>query len=172
MSKILNLTAAAAMALTQLGAARATDTEAPRSRAEVVAELVAARSSGELGAMDGEDSGSFHLARQVQISTLTRAEVRAAMVASRRGVEAAVLHSEAGYAIEQPYGDMPGARTRAQVLAELRQARAMGEMAALVGEGSEAVPPARVKVPAPVRYAGHDLGAAAEELVVYAAQIG
>lgn len=174
MNKILNFTAAAAMAvaLTQPGTASADDTEASRSRAEVVAELATARASGELGAMDGEDSGSFHLSRQVQNSTLTRAEVRAAVLASRLGVEAVVLHSEAGYAMEQPPAEMAGARTRAQVLAELRQARASGELAALAAEGHEAVPPYRGRAVPTVRYAGPDAGGAAEEQVVYAAHVG
>lgn len=172
MNKIVNLTAATAMALAQLGAARADDTEAPRSRAEVVAELAAARAGGALGVMDGEDSGSFHLARQAPVSTLTRAEVRAAVLAARQGAEASVLTSEAGYALEQPAGPTPGARTRAQVVAELLQARASGELAALTAEGSEALHPARTNAAAVIRYVGHDLGAAAEELVVYAAHVG
>lgn len=38
--------------------------QSQRSRAEVVAEVKAARASGELDAIGGEDSGSFHLAQQ------------------------------------------------------------------------------------------------------------
>lgn len=45
------------------------------TRAEVVAELDAARASGELGAYAGEDSGSFHLSRHGVGAQKTRAEV-------------------------------------------------------------------------------------------------
>jgi hypothetical protein len=43
---------------------RAQEVPVERTRAEVIAELDAARSGGELGVLLGEDSGSFHLASQ------------------------------------------------------------------------------------------------------------
>lgn len=60
MNKLTILTAAAALSCTAIGLAHA-DEETPRSRAEVIAELDAARSSGEQQALLGEDSGSMFL---------------------------------------------------------------------------------------------------------------
>jgi hypothetical protein len=67
MSKLTILTAAAALSCSAIGLAHA-DEETPRSRAEVIAELDAARSSGEQDALLGEDSGSAWLAQQAQPS--------------------------------------------------------------------------------------------------------
>jgi hypothetical protein len=114
-----------------------------RSRAEVVAELHAARAAGLLGVMDGEDSGSFHLSRHPVASTLTRAEVRAAMLTARHSGETAALTGElAGRHITEPA--WAGTRTRAEVRAEMLLARASGEMQALSGEDSGSVHLARL----------------------------
>ncbi len=51
------------------GLASAQD-EAPLSRAQVMAELNAARASGELDAIGAEDSGSFWLSRQAGRSAM------------------------------------------------------------------------------------------------------
>lgn len=53
------------------------------TRAQVVAERDAARAAGELGALDGEDGGSFHLARIEAPSQLAREQVRAEVLAAR-----------------------------------------------------------------------------------------
>jgi hypothetical protein len=63
-----------------------------RTRAEVVAELHAARANGEL--TQGEDSGSFHLSRQVWASGKTRAEVQAEVLAARQSGEMQALSGE------------------------------------------------------------------------------
>jgi hypothetical protein len=65
------------------GATAAGTAAASPTRADVRAELDAARASGELYAFTGEDSGSFWLARQVRPSTLTRQAVRAEVLAAR-----------------------------------------------------------------------------------------
>lgn len=73
MNQLSQITAAVSLCLLASAAALAEDT--PRMGAEVIAELNAARASGELGAFTGEDSGSMFLSRQAQPSSLTRAEV-------------------------------------------------------------------------------------------------
>ncbi len=82
----------AAAVLSALGAAVQADDITPDtyrelvstlSRAEVVAERDKARIAGDLRAFDGEDSGSFHLARAQLPSTLSRAQVKAEVLAAR-----------------------------------------------------------------------------------------
>ena len=75
---------AVGLGLSALGAAAADDSARPKSRADVVTELNAARSSGELAAWVGEDSGSFDLSRQGGISTVSRRLVLADVIAERR----------------------------------------------------------------------------------------
>jgi hypothetical protein len=65
-----------------------------RSRAEVVAELRAARSSGQMAQAHGEDSGSFQLARQAWVPGKTRAEVRAEVLAARGRGELSAMSGE------------------------------------------------------------------------------
>jgi len=56
-----------------------------RSRAEVIAELDAARRDGSLQAFGGEDSGASWLSAQLRTpSLLTRAQVRAEVLAARQ----------------------------------------------------------------------------------------
>lgn len=71
-------------ALGALGNAAADDSAEARSRANVVTELNAARSSGELAAWVGEDSGSFFLSRQGGSSMVSRGQVVADVMAARR----------------------------------------------------------------------------------------
>lgn len=65
-----------------------------RTRAEVVAELHAARASGSMAQAHAEDGGSFQLARQAWASGRTRAEVHAEVLAARRSGETAAMTGE------------------------------------------------------------------------------
>jgi hypothetical protein len=65
-----------------------------RTRAEVVAELHAARASGLLAQLHAEDGGSFALARQAFVPGKTRAEVRAEVLAARASGELAAMSGE------------------------------------------------------------------------------
>jgi hypothetical protein len=105
MNALRNSLVAAAACLTLITIARADDitpdtaaaTPSLRSRAEVKAEVIAARTSGRLGLAAGEDSGSFMLARLQPASTLTRAEVVAELKAARASGEwAAMLGEDSG----------------------------------------------------------------------------
>ena len=85
--KTFRLTMAAASMLCALGTANTqAQGDAPPSRADVVAEVLAARAAGTLGVLVGEDSGSFHFAAEVSPGR-TRAEVRAQLVAARESGE-------------------------------------------------------------------------------------
>jgi|GEM_PF-2200144 len=84
MKKIAHGLLMVGLGLGALGVAAASDSTGAKSRAEVVAELNAARSSGELAAWVGEDSGSFYLSRQGVVSTTSRRQVLADVVAARR----------------------------------------------------------------------------------------
>ncbi|MBL8312342.1 MAG: DUF4148 domain-containing protein [Rubrivivax sp.] len=96
MSKLTILTAAAALSCAAIGLAHA-DEETPRSRAEVIAELDAARSSGQQPALLGEDSGSAWLAQQAQASRLTREVVLAQVHAAQaRGDLHALIGEDSG----------------------------------------------------------------------------
>jgi hypothetical protein len=66
------------------------------TRAEVRAEMFAARERGEIAAATGEDSGSAYLMAQLQSkpSTLTRAQVRAEMFAARERGEIEAFNGE------------------------------------------------------------------------------
>lgn len=94
MNKLTILSAALATTLAGIGLAHADEEETPRSRAEVIAELDAARTSGELEALLGEDSGAAWLARQAQPSSLTRQQVRADVQAAQTRGELTVLIGE------------------------------------------------------------------------------
>lgn len=96
MSKLTILTAAAALSCAAIGLAHA-DEETPRSRAEVIAELDAARSSGQQPALLGEDGGSAWLAQQAQASRLTREVVLAQVHAAQaRGDLHALIGEDSG----------------------------------------------------------------------------
>lgn len=53
---------------TLAGASARAQTDSPRSRAEVIAGVHAARAAGTLGVYVGEDSGSFHLSQRAGTS--------------------------------------------------------------------------------------------------------
>lgn len=93
---------AAAVLAGFLGSARAesptpdpyTHMASTRTRADVVAEVHAARSSGQLALASAEDSGSFELARQAGVAGKTRADVRAEVLAARANGELEAMSSE------------------------------------------------------------------------------
>ena len=108
MSKFTILSAAAAITLAGIGLAHA-DEETPRSRAEVTAELDAARSSGELDALVAEDSGSAWLAQQAQPSSLTRQQVLADVKeAQQRGEMTALVGEDSGSVFLSMHGHSSG----------------------------------------------------------------
>ena len=84
MKKLAQLAAVVGLGLGVISAATAQDSSGPKSRAEVIAELNAARDSGELTAMVGEDSGSFYLSQKASSSTLSRRQVVADVLKARR----------------------------------------------------------------------------------------
>ena len=92
---------AVGLGLSALGASAADGSTGPKSRADVVTELNAARSSGELAAWVGEDSGSFYLSRQGGVSTLSRRQVLADVIADFTYTtviaDAASAHPHKGY---------------------------------------------------------------------------
>ena len=65
-----------------------------QTRAQVQADAVAARHSGEAVALVGEDSGSFHLSRADGTSTLSRAQVRQQMLQAKASGEIAAWIGE------------------------------------------------------------------------------
>lgn len=65
-----------------------------RPRAEVLAELHAARADGSMAQVHAEDSGSFRLARQAFASTRTRAQVQAEVLEARRAGTTDALSGE------------------------------------------------------------------------------
>lgn len=99
-AKRITFVAAAALA-SLVGGARADDiTPDPyrdwvstRTRAEVIAEVLAARASGELARAHGEDGGSFAFAQEVFVASRTRAEVLAEVLAERAS---GALHAFSG----------------------------------------------------------------------------
>jgi hypothetical protein len=136
MSKIITACAALAVVVVA-GSALAQDTESPRTRAEVIAELAAARHSGELQAMSGEDGGSAWLQARAWRSATTRAEVLAQRAAACGEVACAALMAEDGGSMQMAAAAArPSGTTRAQVLAAAEQARASGELQAMTGEDS------------------------------------
>jgi hypothetical protein len=162
MSKITRLTAAAAAALfTTTGAALAAEAS-PVTRADVVAELDTARSSGELAAMAGEDSGSIWLANQDQrVAAGSGSGTSALRTASTRaqpqGCGGAMFAEDSGsfcLALQPSTSRV----TRAQVRAELLQARASGVMHAMLAEDSGSMLLSNPQPAAAIRYAGPDGG--------------
>lgn len=93
MSKLSVVAAAIAVTLAVMGRAHADEAAGP-SRAQVIAELQAARASGELGAMTAEDSGSARLTAALTGPGLTRAEVIAEVIAARARGELDALFGE------------------------------------------------------------------------------
>jgi len=122
MSKFTSLAAAVAMACVGAGLARADDS-APITRAQVIAELHAARASGELYAMGAEDSGSFWMSQQPWHSTITRAQVRAELAAAcSDGACMAMTEGEAVPRFHAAAAAAASPLTRAEVSAEAQRA--------------------------------------------------
>lgn len=130
---LLALTAAAALAgaVTQVVA----QDQSGRSRAEVLAEVHAARAAGTLGALHGEDSGSFHLSRQPSQSR-PRADVVAELMAYRESGEEAAQVAEELAAMFYARITPPSTLTRAEVHAEVLRAQALGELGVMASEDS------------------------------------
>ena len=84
MKKLSQLAVVVVLGLGAVGAATADESAAPKSRAEVVAELMAAIKSGELAGMNGEDSGSFYLSQKAARNTASRRQALSDVVAARR----------------------------------------------------------------------------------------
>lgn len=99
-----------------------TPSEGGRSRAEVLAELEAARLDGSLAKMNRESSYAPEFERP---STRSRAEVLAELDAARSSGLLAKMSRESSYAPEFERGST---RDRAEVLAELERARADGSL--------------------------------------------
>lgn len=111
--------------------ALASEAPAGKSRAEVLAELEAARKDGSLAKMSRESSYAPEFERP---STANRADVLAALEAARKDGTLAKMSREASYAPEfEPKG--PG-RSRAEVLAELKRAQEDGSMRCQTGNRS------------------------------------
>jgi len=132
-----NLTTVVVAALCAFGGAIAAQA-GERTHADVAADLHAARASGLLDALHGEDSGSFHLSRQPATAGLTRAEVKAQLAAARASGEFAELHSEDSGSDYVTRHAAPSTLTRDQVRAEALAARASGELQAMTSEDSGA----------------------------------
>ena len=156
MNKLSQITAAVSLCLLASAAALAEDT--PRTRAEVIAELNAARASGELGAFTGEDGGSMFLSRQALPSSLTRAEVIVETRLARVSGEIDAYTGEDSGSDYLSHHAQASRLTRADVIAETQQARAHGEMAAYSGEDSGSAFISRQLAVPSTRYAGPDIG--------------
>ena len=70
------------------------DTDAPRSRAEVIAERGAALAAGTIAAFTGEDSGAHYLSQQPWVSQRSRAAVIAELYQARHSGELAAMTGE------------------------------------------------------------------------------
>lgn len=128
-----------------VGSCIAADTQ--RTRAEVIAEVQAARAQGTLGVTHGEDSGSLAPARVDAVPDRSRAQVVAEL---RRQIERGELHlwvaedSGSSWLHKQPH---ESELTRAQVKAEVVAARVSGELGTLLGEDSGAFHLSRLAPP-------------------------
>jgi hypothetical protein len=118
------------------GAALAQQDAPALSRAQVVAELDAARAAGQLGIMTGEDSGSFYLARQSTPSGVARADVIAETTAAVAAGQLGAMTGEDSGSFYLASHSTPGTKTRAEVVAEMQAARAAGELGVMTGEDS------------------------------------
>jgi hypothetical protein len=94
MNKYLCLTAMLALACISASTAYAEEEEAVIPRSQVIAELDAARASGELNALVGEDSGSAYLAALPYASNLNREQVMAELDRARDDGEPMALLGE------------------------------------------------------------------------------
>ena len=99
-----------------------------KTREQVIAELQQARASGELAALNSEDSANF--LQNKTVSTKTRAQVLAELQEAQKSGELAALNSEDSSNFLR--SNQPAStKTRVQVMAELKQAQKSGELAAL-----------------------------------------
>lgn len=105
------------------GVARADNAAGAKSRADVVAELQAARSSGELDALAGEDSGSFYLSRQRVGNSVSRQQVLANAVASHRSSQVWMHGEDSGSFVLSGTPAAAGARYAGPDAGETQPAR-------------------------------------------------
>jgi len=161
MSKFTCLSAIVAIGCVSVGLARA-EGATPVTRSQVTAQLDAARNSGELLAMSGEDSGSFWLSSQPQASGLARLPVRTETEAARRRSAEAVFHGEDSGSMHMAAAPFTSKLTRAEVIAEMQRARGRGELSAMVGEDSGSVQLSRESADRSVLYVGPNVGSGSE----------
>lgn len=166
MSKTFTITAIAAVFF----AAACTVAQAGEpARAQVRAELAAARASGEMAALHGEDSGSAWLASQAGSGGAAQAFKRQAPASD--ALATALLGEDSGSAYLS--ATMPvNLLTRAQVLAEMRRARDSGELHALHSEDSGSGFLTRQRAWRDAVYAGPGIGHGTERGDVSAVAVG
>ena len=150
---ILSIVCAAASLLTAQVQAYESD---PTTRAQVIAELNAARASGGMPALVGEDSGSAWLASQRTASTMTRRQARDDTIAACAQGRCTAMVGEDGGSWLMSMAAAPAQRTRAEVVAEVRQARAQGQACAACGEDSGSAAQSQQQAKSLLRYAGQD----------------
>ena len=160
MNKLAHMSIAAAFAVGSIGTVRADDGAFSKSRAEVVAEMAMARISGEMNALNGEDSGSSYLSRgETRGTTDTatpRATVRAQRIAARQAGEIDFSSEDSGsFALSRTTAS--SGVSRAEIVAELKRARESGELVALNGEDSGSAYLSRPMPAHWMRYAGPDI---------------
>ena len=143
-------------ALSLIGALVAANVQAegdsPRSRADVVAEVLAARAAGTLGVLAGEDAGSFHMLREPSTSR-PRADVVAELAEWRTSGAMAAFRAEFEGLVSQGSTMPPSTLTRAEVRAQVLAARASGELDAYAGDDSGSFHLARVEAAQAAAYA-------------------
>jgi hypothetical protein len=131
--KKLNAAMAALAATVMLTAAGAASAQS-LTRAEVVAQLKAAQSSGQLAAMTGEDSGSAYLSSHFH-SSEPRSEVKAELAQAKAdGSLGALVATDSGSAYLSR--NFKSTEPRAEVKSELATAEKSGHFDALYGEDS------------------------------------
>jgi hypothetical protein len=143
--KKLTVISAALIALSFAGITQAQAQESSLTREAVIAELTAARASGELAAIQ-RDSYARTVATMPTVGAKTRAEVVAELTAARASGELAAIQSQGRRnSYEQGGAAAPVVgKTRAEVKAELQAARASGELAVIQSNGYYTPAQARV----------------------------
>jgi hypothetical protein len=127
----------AALAATLVLSAAGTASAQTLTRGQVVAQLKAAETSGQLAAMTGEDSGSAYLSRHFQ-SSKSRAEVKTELAQAKAdGTLDVLVATDSGSAYLAR--DFRSTVPRAEVKAELASAEKSGHFDALYGEDSGSV---------------------------------
>jgi hypothetical protein len=124
MSKIASLLIASALVSSVIGTANAAPGE-PVTRAQVLAELQAARASGDLQRAQGENGDYSTIELGQGSSTLTRVQVRqdVAKVKAAGRLNEAFRESPV-----EPVASVPKSLSRQEVRAELDRARRSGEL--------------------------------------------